>query len=186
MPRRMALVVIALCFLLTSGCAAKSSSPVSGDTTGDDASFEATVGAAASLSPPPPPPPMLSRPETAAYSYLLWISHAYIRRDSNVASSTFDPFEDVRVDAYIQHNNEENRILRQEPTAFDVKSVVAKENTATVSAFESWRYRYIDAETGAYSSPTYVVSYDSTYTLVKEARGWVVHQVEAQPRGEIK
>lgn len=186
MPRRVIMVVLALVVgLLGAGCnSAKPTKPQAG-TIPEGASMDAAVGTRVLL-PEPPAPPMLSRPESAVYSYMLWISHAYVRQDSVLASQTFDPFEEVRVDAYIQYNKEQGKALRQEPTELAVKSVKTVENTSTVVASETWRYRYIDAKTGKFATPVLTASYDSTYTLVKLDRGWVVHKVDATPRGEVK
>jgi len=185
MVRRGVLIALALTIAIAASGCSNSDTAAKPSQVPEGVSMDAAVGVRAIL-PETPAPPMLTRPETAVYSYMVWISHAYVRQDSVLASQTFDPFEEVRVDAYIQFNKEQGKALRQEPTELAVKSVKTVENTSTVVASESWRYRYINAKTGKYSTPVYTASYDSTYTLVKLDRGWVVHKVEAKPKGEVK
>lgn len=159
--------------------------------------------------PVPPPPPMLDRdPRTSVYSYLLWISYAYRILSSDVATSTFTPWEEVRVNSYVALNKlEKKRALDQvivklefkgEPRITDDTSTVtgidleqAKppySKVAIVPAVETWKYRYIDIKTGRYAGPWYDVTYDSTYTVVfdESRKAWLVHQVDATPRGEVK
>jgi len=130
-----------------------------------------------------PPPPMLKRPESAVYSYILWISYAYRILNSDVATATFSPYEEVRVSSYVEYNREQGRALDQRLVGQKLKSVRSKGATSTVASLDSWKYRYIDINTGVYSSPVHDVSYDTTYTLVKGAKGWVVDSVAATPRG---
>lgn len=181
-----ALIVVVLGGLMT-GC---SGSRGAG---GDDAarSEELTPGEFPErkpTSPTPPPPPQLKRPETAVYSYLVWISYAYRVLDSDVASHTFSPYEEVRVNSYVQLNKQEARALDQRLVDFRIRGTQTKGETATVGVIETWKYRYIDLKSGEYGSPIYDVSYDTTYTVVRQAPDrWVVDRVEAAPKtGEVK
>lgn len=136
----------------------------------------------------PPPPPQLKNPQTAVYSYLLWISYAYRILNSDVASQTFSPYEEVRVNSYVQLNRQEQRAIDQRLLDVKVRDIQSGENTATVAVTETWKYRYIDIQSGDYSTPAYDVSYDTTYTVVKNADGgWVVDKVTAESRtGEVE
>lgn len=140
----------------------------------------------------PPPPPMTNRgPEQAVYSYLLWISFAYRILNSAVASPTYSIWEEVRVDSYVQYNKQQGRAIDQRLLLLKLKRkpVISNDTTATVAAVERWKYRYISLETKEYSSPWYDVTYDTTYTVVRDKdRGgaWVVDKVEAKARGEVK
>lgn len=134
-----------------------------------------------------PPPPMLTRPESAVYSYLLWISLSYRVLDSEVSSATYDEYEEVRVDSYVQKmKTEDLRAIEQTLTSFKIKETFAEEDSATVIASESWVYRYISTKTGRYMTEPYEASYDTTYTLVRKPAGWVVHKVAATARGKVK
>jgi hypothetical protein len=64
----------------------------------------------------------------------------------------------------------------------------ASEGTRTVvPTRESWEYSYLSIDNLRSLSPTYTVSYDTTYTLVSPMRGvWIVDTVEAKPLGEVK
>ena len=186
MLRRVTLAAALLSFVvLASACSASKGAQTKAVALVSSSTSDAKVGSRV-LMPATPEPPMLSRPESAVYSYMLWISHAYIRRDSALASATFDPYEEVRVNSYIQLNTEKGQVIQQQPKEFEVKSVKTTDGTATVVAKEAWRYRYINAKTGTYSTPVYTALYDSTYTLVHLDRGWVVHEVDATARGDLK
>lgn len=127
-----------------------------------------------------PPPAMTRAPQTAVYSYALWISSAYRLLNSKVASQTFTPDQEVFVDSYVEYNREQGRAIDQRITGWKVKSLRSEGSSATVAVREDWAYRYIDIGTGRYSSPPYTVSYDSTYTVVKDpSKGWLVESVEA-------
>lgn len=140
----------------------------------------------------PPPPPMTRRgPEQAVYSYLLWISFAYRILNSAVASPTYSIWEEVRVDSYVEYNRQQGRAIDQRLLSFKLKEKpkISGDATATVVAEERWKYRYISLKTKQYSSPWYDVTYDTTYTVVRDKeRGgaWVVDKVQAAARGEVK
>lgn len=132
---------------------------------------------------------MLRDPKTAVYSYMVWISYAYLILDSEPAfkQHVFDEFEEVRVNSYVELNKQRGKRIDQRIGETKVKSMRTKEPTATVALEENWRYRYIDLKSGTYTGPWYDVTYDSTYTVVKDPEyGWQVHGVSAQPRGEVK
>lgn len=134
-----------------------------------------------------PPPWELSRPGAAVQSFLYWISLAYRVANSDVASQTFTPFEEVRVNSYVQYNLEQKRAIDQKLTAFAIKSVTTKENTATVTTREEWLYRYISTVTGRYQGPTHTATYDATYTVVlgKDSL-WRVDKVDAKSIGKVE
>ncbi|HEX9094017.1 MAG TPA: hypothetical protein VF902_08540 [Coriobacteriia bacterium] len=137
--------------------------------------------------PTQPPPWSLGSPENAVISYLHWISLAYRVSNSEVASQTFTPYEEVRVNSYVQYNIQEGRAIDQVLTGLQVKSVQASEGTATVAAHEEWRYRYISLKTKRYSSAEQTASYESTYTVVKGEDGaWRVDKVQALSAGPVK
>jgi len=120
-------------------------------------------------------------------SYLDWISHAYRIAVSDVASLTMTPEEGVRVDSYVQYNlQERNRRIDQQVVKFKLREASEKGSRATVSATETWEYRYLSASGQRSMSPTYTTSYETTYTLVRTRDGWVVGSVRAQPLDEVK
>lgn len=152
---------------------------------GPSASAEATQGTFPATPNPgeQPPPPMLKDPRTAVYSYQLWISYAYRVLDSDVASRTFDPFEEVRVNSYVMYNLQAGRAIDQRLLVADIKSSESKGDTATVSMHEEWAYRYISTKSGKYTTPALSAAYETTYTLVRQKEDWVVHSVEASSSG---
>ena len=150
------------------------------------ASQEMTVGQFPESEPTPgkpPPPPMLTKPESSVYSYLLWISYAYRVLNSDVAVAAFSPYEEVRVSSYVEYNREQGRAIDQRLVGQIVRSVSSEGATSTVATVDAWKYRYIDIKTGKYSSPIHDASYDSTYTLVKSDKGWLVDSVKATAKG---
>lgn len=171
------LVAVLLGTLLVTGCNSRSSTGTNGS-----ASAETTPGVFPPTTPKPgeqPPPPMLRDPRTAVYSYLLWISYAYRVLNSDVASRTFSPYEEVRINSYVQYNLQEGRAIDQRLLVSKVKSWESKGSTATVSMHEEWVYRYISTATGRYSSPIQSAAYETTYTVIRQKGDWVVHAVEA-------
>lgn len=177
---------------MLTGCFKQTAEPIEGESQGSAETTAAFDNAVKKPEPPQvPPQPMLKRgPEQAAYSYLVWISFAYRILNSDVASQTFTMFEEVRVNSYVQLNRQQGRALDQRLLDFHVKGQPDFEGTttATVSAVETWKYRYIDIKDGTYSGPWHDAVYDSTYTVIVEPsrREWVVHKVDATPRGEVK
>jgi hypothetical protein len=128
----------------------------------------------------PPPEPDLATPETAVASYITWVSFAYRVANSDAATHSFTPFEEVRVNSYVELNRQENRAIDQTISAFEISAVEGEEPTATVSAYEEWEYRYFTLDTIEWSSDPLFASYDTTYTVVLQPDGrWLVDSVEA-------
>lgn len=189
MARRLVCALLALACLgaagLLAGC---------GGTGGSDSaqrSEELTPGEFPDERPPAPvqpPPPQLRKPETAVYSYLLWISYAYRVADSQVARQAFSDSEEVRVNSYVELNRQKGRAIDQRLIGFEVRSVESEGDTATVSASETWRYRYIDIESGAYQGGANDATFESVYTVVRKAEHrWLVDKVEVRPTsGTVK
>jgi hypothetical protein len=133
-----------------------------------------------------PAAPRFSTPLKAVESYLSWVSFAYESADSDVASMTFSPREEVRVNSYVQLNKERARRIRQRLVRFEA-SPLRGDPRAVVRARETWEYRYLDLTTSRALSPTYTASYVVTYTLTPRTRGgWIVDSVEATPLGSVK
>jgi hypothetical protein len=174
------LVVIIPGMLLMSGCNG------SAGVTGGSSSSEATAGTFPATTPKPsvqPPPPALRDPRSAVYSYLLWTSYAYRILNSDVASRTFDPYEEVRVNSYVQFNRDQDRAIDQRLLVAKLKSYESQDSTSTVAMHEEWAYRYIDTATSEYGSPVLNAAYETTYTVVRLDGDWVVHSVEATSSG---
>jgi hypothetical protein len=167
---RSSLVIVAMVasVLVVSGCAGQSA-------------------AAREPRPSPPAPPDLNTPEAAVRSYLEWTTYAYRMANSDLATRTMSPAEEVRVDSYVENNKEQGQILDQRLTSIAFgKSTLQGKARVIVPAHEVWEYRYLSLlEVPA--SPLYTASYDTTYTLVSQVPGrWVVDGVEAKALGEIK
>lgn len=134
-----------------------------------------------------PPEPVFETPTQAVMSYLSWVTFAYQMANSDVATATFSPEEEVRINSYVQLNREKDQRIRQALVKF-VPGKPSKDGTRTlVPASETWEYQYLQLTTVKSISPTYTASYDTTYTLIeREQGGWIVDSVEATPRGEVK
>jgi hypothetical protein len=176
---------IVLSAALVTGCSGRAASGAN-----PSSSAEATAGAFPATTPNPgqqPPPPALADPRTAVYSYQLWISYAYRVLNSDVASRTFDPDEEVRVNSYVMYNFQEGRAIDQRLLVAKVKAWESQGSTATVAMHEEWVYRYISTKTGKYTTPALNASYETTYTLVRQKDNtWLVHSVEATSGVPVK
>jgi len=106
------LVAVLMGSLLVTGC--NGSSVRADEGTGSaDTTLAALFPATTPKPGVQPPPPMLRDPRTAVCSYQLWISYAYRVLNSDVASMTFDPYEEVRVNSYVMYNLQEGRAIDQ-------------------------------------------------------------------------
>lgn len=173
------MLIVASLSVTLFGC--KSADKSATETT-DPASWESTIGTLAQAKPAPsqsPPPPMLRDPQTAVYSYMLWISYAYRTLNSNLTSQAYDSYQDIRVGSYVDYNRQEKQALDQRLLVAKVKSARSVGDTATVAVHEEWAYRYIDITTGQYKTPVTNISYETTYTVVRLNNNWMVHSVEA-------
>jgi hypothetical protein len=139
------------------------------------------AGGGAKLAPPVTPAKAdFSTPEASVRTYLDYTSFAYRMVNSDVASRAATPYEGVRVDSYIELNREKSRGMEQQLVGFNPRGL-SKDGTRTVlAATEQWRYRYFDLSSRTYTTPMYSASYDTTYTLVKDPKGWLVDKVEAK------
>jgi hypothetical protein len=134
-----------------------------------------------------PKPPVLSTPESAVRSYLDWTSYAYRIGASAVATSTMTASEEVRVDAYNQLNLEKSRLIDQTLDSITFGAKSTGPTSTLVPAKEKWTYSYLSVAVGNKSlGGPYSVSYDTTYTVVKTARGWLVDSVKATPLDPVK
>ena len=175
----MAVLFVALLSSALFGCGRSDRGVSTGES---PASRKSTVATLAAAKPEPsrePPPPMLRDPRTSVYSYMLWMSYAYRTLDSNVSTHAYDPYEEVRVSAYVDYNRQEKQALDQRLLVANVKSSEAVGATATVAMHEEWAYRYINIATGQYKTPVTNVAYETTYTVVHQGADWLVHSVEA-------
>ena len=133
-----------------------------------------------------PAPWDLSTPETAVRSYLDWVSFSYRMANSEIPTATMTPEEGVRVDSYIQLNRIEGKGIEQTLEGIEIVEVSEEASAATVTARESWRYRYFSLETLEYVSESLAASYETTYALVTAPGGWLVDRVEATSSGDVK
>lgn len=152
-------------------------------------SLTACTGKAASAGIAPPVAPVtvdLSTPQASVRTYLQFTSFAYRMANSDLATAAMTPDEGVRVDSYVQLNREKDRGIEQQLLSFTERGVSQEGTRTLVAAAEKWRYRYFSLSKLTYLSPSYDASYDATYTVVRQATGWLVDKVEAQPRGTVK
>jgi len=126
-----------------------------------------------------PAPWDLSTPETAVRSYLDWVSFSYRQANSEVVSAVMTPAEWVRVDAYVQLNRAEGKGLEQSLESIELSAVSEDRSTAVIATREDWTYRYFSLDTLEYVTTRTNESYETTYTVVKDATGWLVDSVEA-------
>ena len=167
---------------------------------GNGASSEATASTSAHMAGPAievhipqsavdnaPAPWDLRTPESAVRSYLAWISYAYRIGQSGVATPTMTAFEEVRVDSYNQFNLEKSRLIDQSLNSITFGGKSTGATSTLVPAKEKWTYSYLSVAEGNKSlGGPYSVSYDTTYTVVKTARGWVVDATTAKATGTVK
>lgn len=134
-----------------------------------------------------PEPWDLDTPESAVKSYLDWVGYAYRIAESEVASPTQSAYQLVRTDAYIQANLQEQRLLDQSLTSLKLGEPSIEGSTAVVLADEVWSYRYVSiVEAGETISGPHAAHYKTTYTLVKEANGWVVDDITVEATGDVE
>ncbi|GAB4284745.1 MAG: hypothetical protein Kow0067_06860 [Coriobacteriia bacterium] len=119
-------------------------------------------------------------------TYLDWVSFSYRMANSDIATPAMTADEWVRVDAYIEFNRQQGRGIEQELVRFETRDRSVEATRATIAASESWRYRYFSLDSLAYTSELLEASYDTTYTLVRDAAGWLVTRVEASPIGAVE
>ena len=153
------------------------------------------AGCAGPSSPAPTPVPIpaapaaadLSTPEAAVHSYLAWTTYGYHVADSDVATPTMSPDEEVRVNSYVEFNREKGRVIDQhlESMVFGKSSIEG--TRAVLRARERWVYQYLAISDQKPLSPQYQVTYDTTYTVVAVAPGrWTVDHVEVKSPGSVK
>jgi hypothetical protein len=199
MPWRVAGIVLLLIALLAVILTASKCSN-GAQANGNGASSEATATQSSHMAGPAievhipqsaidnaPAPWDLRTPESAVRSYLVWISYAYRIGQSGVATPTMTAFEEVRVDSYNQFNLEKSRLIDQTLDSITFGAKSTGPTSTLVPAKEKWTYSYLSVAEGNKSlGGPYSVSYDTTYTVVKTARGWLVDSGEAAPEGTVK
>jgi len=198
---RVTLVLLAAaigCLLVlgTSGC-----SKAGKGTSAEAASSAVTNGTSSHMAGPPvevhiaqqtidqqPAPWVLTTPESAVRSYLAWVSYAYRIGQSQVATPTMSAKEEVSMDSYCQYNLEKGRLLDQTLDSISFGKGSVSTTHTLVPAEESWTYSYLSVKQGNPSiGGPYSAKYDTTYTVVKNARGdWVVDSVQAKALGTVK
>jgi hypothetical protein len=145
------------------------------------------VASTAASSLPAPAPANLATPDAAVASYLDWTSYAYLIGNSDVASHTMSPEEEVRVNSYTQLNKEQQRRIAQTLASFKPRRASVEGTRATLGASETWRYRYLSADGARAISETYTASYEATYNLVLvKPKRWIVDSVDVRSLGEVK
>jgi hypothetical protein len=134
-----------------------------------------------------PKPWVLTSPKSAVRSYLDWTSYAYRTAQSDAALPTMTNYEEVRVDSYVQLNIEKSRLIDQTLTSITFGTPSIEGTRAIVTAKEEWTYSYVSIATaGQVIGGPYSASYDTTYTVVKQAGGWVVDSVEATSSEKVQ
>jgi hypothetical protein len=129
----------------------------------------------------------LSTPESAVRSYLDWTTFAYRMVNSDAATPTMSPEEEVRVNSYVQLNKEANKLINQKLLVLKFGASSREGTRTVVPAHESWEYSYLAIDTLRSLSETFTVSYDTTYTLTSPKPGvWIVDSVAATPLGDVK
>ena len=134
-----------------------------------------------------PKPWVLTTPESAVRSYLDWTSYAYRIGQSSFATATMTSYEEVRVDSYVQYNIQKSRLIDQTLKSITFGKANLEGARAIVPAKEQWTYRYVSIDTGNKTlAGPYSASYDTTYTVVKSGKRWVVDSVKAKDLGTVQ
>ena len=137
--------------------------------------------------PAPPAAADLRSPKAAVRSYLAWTAYGYRIANSDVATPTMGPAEEVRVNSYVEMNKEQGRLIDQQLVSMTFGQGSLEGTTATLPAHERWRYRYLSLADEKPQSAFYTATYDTTYTVVSAAPGrWVVDDVQAKALGTVK
>lgn len=182
---------LSLAALLTvTACAQNEPAPAAETTaTGSHmAGPEVDVNIAQSVIDDKPAAPVLTDPESAVRSYLAWTTYAYRTSQSQAAMPTMTTYEEVRVDAYVQYNLQQYRLLDQTLDTITFGDITVEGDTATVIAHEEYTYSYLSVGEGndVIGGP-FKASYDVTYTVVKnDAGNWVVDKVDAKALGTVE
>lgn len=107
--------------------------------------------------------------------------------DSDVATQTMTPEEEVRVNSYVQLNKERQRVVDQRLESMGVGKPIVEEARVLVPAHETWEYRYLSIDGKRVLTPTYTARYETTYTVTAVKPGtWLVESVDATPLDELK
>lgn len=134
-----------------------------------------------SLAPPVVPDKQdLGSPDAAVRTYLQFTTLAYRMANSDVSSRVASPDEGVRIDSYIELNREKDRGLEQQLQSFTKRSESKEGTRVALAGKETWRYRYFSLSKKQYVTPMYTTSYETTYTLIHDASGWLVDKVDAK------
>jgi hypothetical protein len=134
-----------------------------------------------------PAAPDLKTPESAVRSYLDWISYAYRIGTSEVSTPTMTAEEAIRVDAYNQYNLQKEQLLDQKLDSITFGKISRTGTSTVLPAVEKWTYSYNSVKKGGVVlRGPFQASYDTTYTLVKTPKGWVVGGVAAKSTGTVK
>ena len=186
----MLLLLAGAVLLLLSACSAKTGSTANQKTAEVGAGMggpQMTVHISPQAINTKPKPPDLSTPQSAVRSYLDWVSYAYRIGQSDVASPTMGPDENVRVDAYVQYNFQSKKLLDQQLMSVTFGKPSTGATSTTVPASEKWTYHYSSIEQGNKTlGGPYAASYDTVYTVIHTKSGWQVYSVKATPRGAVK
>lgn len=127
-----------------------------------------------------PPAPDLETPEAAVRSYLMWLSYAYLTRDSNSLIDVLTDAQWKRASEYISLNYSKGRAIDQRCVEFTVHKVRVDGSMASVNVRERWLYRYVNTSGNSYSGPAEDITYDCLYELkYVEGEGWLVAAVDA-------
>lgn len=133
-----------------------------------------------------PAAPNLTTPESAVRSYLAWTTYAYRVANSDIATPTMSPDEEVRVNSYVELNNEKQRVINQVLNSVEFGKASVVGTTTVIPTKENWQYSYLSRADQQSISPTYPVSYEATYTVIRTGKStWVVDSVAAKAHGEV-
>ncbi|NTU72056.1 MAG: hypothetical protein HGB10_09600 [Coriobacteriia bacterium] len=139
------------------------------------------------LAPVTPAPADMSTPLSAVESYLAWTSYAYAMMNSDVATHTMGPEEEVRVNSYVQLNKEKGQRLHQVLVEFKPGSPSKDGSITLLPAAEKWEYRYLSTDGQSAVSETLTAAYEATYTLIPgRAKTYLVGSVTVQALSEVK
>ena len=191
-----ALCLVCLALLMLAGCSGVNQG---GGSNADSSDASETVGAhmagpvvdvnvTQEMVDSKPKPWVLTTPESAVRSYLAWTSYAYRIGQSQVATATMTPAEEVRVDSYTQYNIQKLQLIDQTLKSITFGKPRIESSRAIIPVKEKWTYRYVSIKkAGKTLSGPHSASYEVTYTVVKLDNGnWVVDSVKAKALGTVK
>ncbi|MBK5276774.1 MAG: hypothetical protein JJE30_17230 [Desulfuromonadales bacterium] len=107
-------------------------------------------------------------------NYCSILQDAYSRADMKLIGRISTEKEMKKLFPVIQALTATDNYMKTEILEFKIKKAKVKDDKATVSTSEKWRYWWIDQKTGTITKPKHEESYELEYNLLKVDGSWRV------------